>query len=382
MRAHTVRLTAWLVFCWCWLCVGPVLAAELKGLRQQFHVVIPCFDFLPATEREDPSLACELSALVHHQGRLWFLNDKSHPSLPVSLLAALAPKVPADGDGASMAATETRLTAFLPGPASPLDQASKFEAAAQSVDDAIDFAVTAFDRFDPMSARYDRFNAVFFWPRGLIEGARLLNPSHRNGQTSSVPLRSIFERQLKAPYYKIEGLAALPGRRLLFGVRETGASFREPLFRFLILAFRYVLDDEQGLRLDDEGQVLADWRPADLFPDQSLTASIQGLGLSSIEYCAEHDQLFFLLSAESDSRMDGFLLSQKRARFEAGEKPTLVRDEANVVLHFSHKPEGMTVVGADCQLLIAHDDDRFLGGTPSRANIREMIYSVIQFRFE
>jgi hypothetical protein len=59
-----------------------------------------------------------------------------------------------------------------------------------------------------------------------------------------------------------------------------------------------------------------------------------------------------------------------------------VRNEANAVVHFSHKPEGMAVVGADCQLLIAHDDDRFLGGTPRRTNIREMIYSVLHFRFE
>ena len=90
--------------------------------------------------------------------------------------------------------------------------------------------------------------------------------------------------------------------------------------------------------------------------------------------------MFFLLSAESNSRMDGFLLSQKREQFEAGEKPSFLRDEQGHLVHFSHKPEGMAVIGTDCRLLISHDDDRFIGGTPSRDNLREMIYSVIDLR--
>ena len=402
----TRRSVLWLGLCAVSLFVSPVLAAERVMVRQQTHVVSACFDFLPADQREDPTLACELSALVHHEGRLWFFNDKSHASLPVSLTASLLPKAshqskPASDGVGKARDTETYLTALRAGPNSPLDHASKFEAAAQSVDDPIDFAITAFDRFDSLNPRFDRFNALFFWPRGQIERARLVARSERNGQLSSIKLRALLESQVKSSYFKIEGLAALPGRRLLVGIRETGSSFREPVFRFLVIELRYVLDSEHGLRLLDDVRLVADWQPSELFAPEvpqappavsqvspavsqasreDRQAVIPGLGLSSIEYCQEHDRLFFLLSAESGSRMDGFLLSQKREQFEIGEKPSPLRDEQGLLVHFSHKPEGMAVIGTDCRLLISHDDDRFLGGTPSRANLREMIYSVIDLR--
>lgn len=404
----TRRSVLWLGLCAVSLCVSPVLAAERVMVRQQTHVVSACFDFLPADQREDPTLACELSALVHHEGRLWFFNDKSHALLPVSLTASLLPKAshqskPASDGVGKARDTETYLTALRAGPNSPLDHASKFEAAAHSVDDPIDFAITAFDRFDSLNPRFDRFNALFFWPRGQIERARLVARSERNGQLSSIKLRALLESQVKSSYFKIEGLAALPGRRLLVGIRETGSSFREPVFRFLVIELRYVLDSEHGLRLLDDVRLVADWQPSDLLtrddsqappavsqasPEVSQAsredrqALLPGLGLSSIEYCQEHDRLFFLLSAESGSRMDGFLLSQKREQFEIGEKPSPLRDEQGLLVHFSHKPEGMAVIGTDCRLLISHDDDRFLGGTPSRANLREMIYSVIDLRLK
>ena len=404
----TRRSVLWLGLCAVSLCVSPVLAAERVMVRQQTHVVSACFDFLPADQREDPTLACELSALVHHEGRLWFFNDKSHALLPVSLTASLLPKAshqskPASDGVGKARDTETYLTALRAGPNSPLDHASKFEAAAQSVDDPIDFAITAFDRFDSLNPRFDRFNALFFWPRGQIERARLVARSERNGQLSSIKLRALLESQVKSSYFKIEGLAALPGRRLLVGIRETGSSFREPVFRFLVTELRYVLDSEHGLRLLDDVRIVADWQPSELFapevpqappavsqasPEVSQAsredrqALLPGLGLSSIEYCQEHDRLFFLLSAESGSRMDGFLLSQKREQFEIGEKPSPLRDEQGLLVHFSHKSEGMAVIGTDCRLLISHDDDRFLGGTPSRANLREMIYSVIDLRLK
>ena len=404
----TRRSVLWLGLCAVSLCVSPVLAAERVTVRKQTHVVSACFDFLPADQREDPTLACELSALVHHEGRLWFFNDKSHALLPVSLTASLLPKAshqskPASDGVGKARDTETYLTALRAGPNSPLDHASKFEAAAQSVDDPIDFAITAFDRFDSLNPRFDRFNALFFWPRGQIERARLVARSERNGQLSSIKLRALLESQVKSSYFKIEGLAALPGRRLLVGIRETGSSFREPVFRFLVIELRYVLDSEHGLRLLDDVRLVADWQPSDLLtrddsqappavsqasPEVSQAsredrqALLPGLGLSSIEYCQEHDRLFFLLSAESGSRMDGFLLSQKREQFEIGEKPSPLRDEQGLLVHFSHKSEGMAVIGTDCRLLISHDDDRFLGGTPSRANLREMIYSVIDLRLK
>jgi hypothetical protein len=413
VTVFATRWVLWIGICAVSLFVSPVLAAERVTVRKQTHVVSACFDFLPADQREDPTLACELSALIHHEGRLWFFNDKSHASLPVSLTASLLPKAShqskhASDDVGKARDTETYLTALRAGPNSPLDHASKFEAAAQSVDDPIDFAITAFDRFDSLNPRFDRFNALFFWPRGQIERARLVARSERNGQLSSIKLRALLESQVKSSYFKIEGLAALPGRRLLVGIRETGSSFREPVFRFLVTELRYVLDSEHGLRLLDDVRIVADWQPSELFAPEvpqappavsqvspavsqvspavsqasreDRQAVIPGLGLSSIEYCQDHDRLFFLLSAESNSRMDGFLLSQKREQFEAGEKPSFLRDEQGHLVRFSHKPEGMAVIGSDCRLLISHDDDRFLGGTPSRDNLREMIYSVIDLR--
>ncbi|NDE32695.1 MAG: hypothetical protein EB017_12355, partial [Betaproteobacteria bacterium] len=314
-----------------------VLAAELRAAVRQSHQIAHCFDFLPAERRDDPALSCEVSAIIYHDGELLFLNDKPLPALPVALRASI------DSKGG--------LSPLIAGTFSPLDQATKFEAAAQAVDDPIDFAITAFDRFDPAHAGWDRFNAFFYWPRGRVDQAQLIQSTERESVVSSIKLRSVFESVIKTPYFKIEGLAALPGRRLMFGIRETGLSFREPKFRFLVS-----INYDKSIELLDEVSVLADWSARDLIGGETIADPSKDWGLSSIEYCADKDQLFFLLSAESKKGMEGFLLTQHRAQFLAGARPVLVRDQKGAAIHFSHKPEGMAVIGSDCRLLIAHDD--------------------------
>lgn len=345
-----------------------VLAAELRAAVRQSHQIAHCFDFLPAERRDDPALSCEVSAIIYHDGELLFLNDKPLPALPVALRASI------DSKGG--------LSPLIAGTFSPLDQATKFEAAAQAVDDPIDFAITAFDRFDPAHAGWDRFNAFFYWPRGRVDQAQLIQSTERESVVSSIKLRSVFQSVIKTPYFKIEGLAALPGRRLMFGIRETGLSFREPKFRFLVLAMRYSINYDKSIELLDEVSVLADWSARDLIRGETKADPSKDWGLSSIEYCADKDQLFFLLSAESKKGMEGFLLTQHRAQFLAGARPSIVRDQKGAAIHFSHKPEGMAVIGSDCRLLIAHDDDRFLGGIPPRAHLGQMVYSVIEFSFD
>jgi len=345
-----------------------VLAAGPRAATKQSQQIANCFDFLPANRRDDPALSCEVSAIIHHDGQLLFLNDKPVPALPVVLRASI------DSAG--------RLSPLVAGTFSPLDHGAKFEAAAQAVDDPIDFAITAFDRFDPARAGWDRFNAFFYWPRGRVDQAQVIQPTERESVVSSIKLRSVFESVIKTPYFKIEGLAALPGRRLMFGIRETGLSFREPKFRFFVLEMRYSINHDRSIDLLDEVRVLADWSARDLIHGETKADPSKDWGLSSIEYCADKDQLFFLLSAESKNGMEGFLLTQHRGQFLAGARPVLVRDQQGTAIHFSHKPEGMAVIGSDCRLLIAHDDDRFLGGIPPRAHVGQMIYSVIDFSFD
>lgn len=293
---------------------------------------------------------CETSAAVVDGGRLILASDKPIPGRSAVFSLPLKSGRPAPGP-----VTYRTETVFL--------EARKYEDFSAAPEGDVVFAVTGFDRFDPASSRLDAFNTLIWWPAGHPERARVVTPSIREGVVSSKTLRNHMARALQhagypegVPYFKVEGLAAVPQRRLLFGIREMGRDFRHFQYTIKILSVAYVLEDEE-LRLVGNLQPAYDFDPA-LAPP-----CCRHVALSGLEYDPEGHSLHLLTSYEqapTDEGVGGLLWVLPMADFRAGRPPTLVHAPDGQPLHFAHKAEGITRLARD-QLFIIHDDDGILG---------------------
>ncbi|WP_240036475.1 hypothetical protein [Halomonas urmiana] len=141
------------------------------------------------------------------------------------------------------------------------------------------------------------------WPLGEPDKVQVVDPDPRDGVEGSLELRGKLSGAIGFPYYKIEGLAAIPGERgdglLLFGIREQG-----------------------------------------------------------------HARLYLLTSFETEQdgeeRIGGYLWELSLEEFRAGETPRLVTTPQGSPLEFEHKAEGLAVLDHD-RLFVAYDNDRHLG---------------------
>ncbi|MEQ8935580.1 MAG: hypothetical protein RIE56_07295, partial [Amphiplicatus sp.] len=220
-----------------------------------------------------------------------------------------------------------------------------------------------FDRIDCASPKRDRYNRLLSWPADNRGAVTLVNPSGRGGRNSSRGLRALFAKTLAiktcadgAPgHAKIEGLAALPDNRLLFGVRELGESYRKFSYVVKNLEARYEMKDgapfipEQSLRLYDAGLL--------------STPGGHTVGLSSVEYDKYNKRLYLLTSfetAETDEGLGAFLWVLSLERYAKGLPPEPMLDRAGNHLMFAHKAEGLAVLDRK-HVFVIHDDDRVLG---------------------
>ena len=133
----------------------------------------------------------------------------------------------------------------------------KIEDLSPSADGKWNFATTGFDRHRPDKAAWDAFNRLLYWPVGAPDQVAVSNAETREGVTSSVGLRASIQGAMAnsddkgPPYFKIEGLAALPNNRLLFGVRERGASFKDFDYTVTLLEVGYAVDEDGRISLKD-----------------------------------------------------------------------------------------------------------------------------------
>jgi hypothetical protein len=303
---------------------------------------------------------CETSAAAYAGGLLWFASDKKIPGANRSSVFTMPHQ--ADMQSLSNAAPNYKLHPNW-------RSTKKIEDLAVSPDGRYLLATSAFDRFLPQNTKWDKFNRLLYHRVGDQE-VNLFRESQRKPDTNSIPLRSCLARALAnkeypsgVPYFKIEGLAIIPGQRILFGVREWGAHYRTFEYSVKIISASYQLDAHQFSLQGD----------CHLVYDFSLRAAQKigrKLGLSSLEYNRHDGLLYMLTSFEEDDpnspKLGAYLWRLSLPDLHQNRPATLARLPNGQPLRFDHKAEGLAIIDPHT-LLIIHDDDRVMHKHSTRA---------------
>ncbi|MDW7746662.1 hypothetical protein [Halomonas sp.] len=290
----------------------------------------------------------EVSAVLFDGERLILASDKPIPGEARSAVFAV-PMTPQGPD-------DSRLEYFT----TPLiKQAVKYEDLALTADGRHVLATTGFDRIDAESHALNDYNHLLIWPLGEPERVQVVDPDPRDGVEGSLELRSKLDHAIGFPYYKIEGLAAIPGERgdglLLFGVREQGRAHDDFAYVSRVVGAHYEISEGGNLVFIDQLRELYAFEPGD---DPAVRYDC---GLSSLEYDPYHARLYLLNSyeveANGEEHIGGYLWEVGLEDFRAGRRPTLVTTPVGLPLEFEHKAEGLAVLDHD-RLFVAYDNDR------------------------
>ncbi|MBB3192454.1 hypothetical protein [Halomonas cerina] len=332
---------------------------------------VHCF---PAGLRDDRGrlVNAEVSAVAFDGQRLLMASDKPIPGEERSAVFAL-PLTPEGPD-------DTRLRYFT----EPLiKQAVKYEDFALTADGRHVLATTGFDRIDDASHALNDYNHLLIWPLGEPQKVQVVDPDPRDGVEGSLELRDKLNAAIGFPYYKIEGLAAIPGKHgdglLLFGIREQGQAHDDFTYVSRLVGAHYQISDSGNLVLIDA------MRECYAFDPGHHPGVRFACGLSSLEYDPYHARLYLLTSFEVEQggevHIGGYLWEMSLDDFHAGARPTLVTTPEGLPLEFEHKAEGLAVLDHD-RLFVAYDNDRHLGlGTVDERDERhacEAPYTILE----
>ncbi|HEX5678149.1 MAG TPA: hypothetical protein VFX91_09265 [Alcanivorax sp.] len=314
------------------------------------HGTLRCFP--PGlTDPGGQEVNAEVSAVVFDGQRLILASDKPVPGAHRSSVFAV--DVTAHGIDDQ---TLTYYTHEL------LLRTRKYEDFALTAQGDHVLATTGFDRIDLESHDLNAYNHLLIWPLGEPDRVAAVDPDPRDGVLGSLELRDKLSEAIGTPYFKIEGLAAVPGRGdddlLLFGVREMGQAHDDFDYVSLVVGAHYRVEDD-NLQLTDKLRRFYQFDP-DGDPQVDHRC-----GLSSLEYDPHHDRLYLLTSFETengqgDEQIGGYLWSVSLDGFYSQTPPDLVAGEDGAPMVFEHKAEGLAVLD-DTRLFVAYDNDRHLG---------------------
>ncbi|PTL89136.1 hypothetical protein C6W88_11435 [Halomonas litopenaei] len=318
--------------------------ARVKILKQG---TIHCF---PPGLRDDQGelVNAEISAVAYDGERLLMASDKPIPGHERS--AAFSLPLTADGPDDSRIDYLTQQT---------IKEAVKYEDFALTTDGRHMIATTGFDRIDDETHELNAYNHLLIWPLHEPDRVQVVDPDPRDGVEGSLEFRRKMDAAVGEPYYKIEGLAAIPGERgdglLLFGIREQGNAHDDFDYVRRVIGAHYIINDDDNLEFVDALHDVFSFDPGDYDGVEHIC------GLSSLEYDPYHGQLYLLTSFETeegdDELIGGYLWVMSLHDFRQGRAPTLVRDENDKVLEFEHKAEGLAVLDRE-RLFVAYDNDR------------------------
>ena len=311
---------------------------------------IHCF---PAGLRDEQGklVNAEVSAVLYDGKRLILASDKPVPGEERSAVFA----IPMTEQGPDDSQLEYFTTPLI-------KQAVKYEDVSLTADARHVLATTGFDRIDDESHALNDYNHLLIWPLGEPEKVQVVDPDPRDGVEGSLELRNKLDQVIGFSYYKIEGLAAVPGERgdglLLFGIREQGQAHDDFTYVSRIVGAHYEISASGNLVFIDQ------MREHYAFDPESHPAVRYDCGLSSLEYDPYHARLYLLNSFEveegGEERIGGYLWEISLSDFRAGQRPTLVTTPTGQPLEFEHKAEGLAVLDHD-RLFVAYDNDRHLG---------------------
>ena len=327
--------------------------------------------------------SCEISAAAIVGDRLIVASDKPAPGTDRSAVFAYP------WDWTLPRETDPSKNAYFT--AAPFITATKYEDMAATPDEGYVFLTTGFDSFDPASPKLDAYDTLLFWPSGREKDASVVEPSERGGATSSIDLwRTLSWLQKNdrfpngLPYFKVEGLAALPGDTLLFGVREAGKDCKESTYMVRIIAVPFLIRDCHAI-LREGAKVVYDLTGAELAERAGLP---EDLGLSGLTYDKYHARLYMLTTFEvsqTEPINGGYLWVMTMDTLTGGGVPELVRTPDGRPLKFGHKPEAVTVIDSGA-VLVVHDDDRMVGQPPTtdpekgpRRALHQSFYDIVRF---
>ncbi len=315
------------------------------------HGTLHCF---PTGLRDalDKLVYAEVSAVVYDGKRLILASDKPIPGPGRSPVFAMDIDARGEPDDATLEYVTD----------GPIATATKYEDFALTADGRHVLATTGFDRIDEVSHDLNAYNHLLVWPLGEPEKVQVVDPDPRDGVEGSLELRTKLDGAIGTPYYKIEGLAAIPGERgdglLLFGVREQGNAHDDFEYVCRVVGAHYRINGDGNLAFVDELRSLYRFDPG------SVDGVRHVCGLSSLEYDPFNARLYLLTSFETEldgvEHIGGYLWEMSLDEFTAGTPPRLVGDAQGAPLEFEHKAEGLAVLDAT-RLFVAYDNDRHLG---------------------
>ncbi len=298
---------------------------------------------------------CEISAVVwiksEQGGTLIFANDK----LPESRSEASVFSMPYAGGEFNAASPKQFFTQ------APFAAVNKYEGTSISTDGQHVVAMSAFDRYREDDSNQDRFNNLLAWPANAPQNAKVVSASQRGNIVSSLAIRLKLEQALKkrygsqVKYFKVEGLALLPGEKILFGVREIGQNYKVFDYKVTFIEGRYkILNGDFTIDESSEFAVVRDFSAAVELPGPKL-------GVSSLEYDTVNHLLYVLTSFEDESnqRVGAHLWVLPDDGGALGHDLKLVRTPEGKPFKFTNKAEGLAML-ADGRIFIVHDDDRYI----------------------
>lgn len=309
--------------------------------------LIDCFTAGTLDEKGKPA-SCETSAIAVTGQAILIATDKAPPS-PYSQVLSLASADLIHGVVATASVHHVD--------AGWLREIRKIEEMSVAAEGDLLFVTTDFDwPPEPGNSEPDRYNVLVAADPANLNDAQIVAPSTNLGVTSSVKLRAAFQHALAnanfpegPPYFKLEGLTALPNRRMIFGIRETGASYENPTYGMTLLSGGYTLTGGE-VALEDGLVVERVPVPVEL----SIVAT--KLGLSALAYDARRHGVWIVATIEGK---EGVAPHSSYLFWKAnGKEAKLMKSRSGEILKISFKVEGLAVL-PDGSLLGVCDEDRF-----------------------
>ncbi|WP_048306425.1 hypothetical protein [Halomonas sp. PR-M31] len=315
------------------------------------HGTMHCFP-TGLRDEQDKLVNVEVSAVVYDGHRLILASDKPIPGAERSAVFAMNISDQGIPDDSTLEYFTARA----------IQQATKYEDFALTADNKHVLATTGFDRIDAESHDLNDYNHLLIWPLGEPAKVQTVDPDPRDGVEGSLELRNKLDAAIGTPYYKIEGLAAIPGDQgdglLLFGVREQGNAHDDFNYVCRVVRAHYKINERDNLEFVDELRSFYHFDPGQY--DQVRHVC----GLSSLEYDPYNHRLYLLTSFETEDdgveHIGGYLWVMSLEDFAANKSPALVTDDHGAPLEFEHKAEGLAVLDKT-RLFVAYDNDRHMG---------------------
>ena len=300
---------------------------------------------MPKTEYNNKGkpVSCELSGVVYVQDRLyvaadWWKNEK--PSLFYW-----------DWNG------KAEIEGLPEVINTPLTTSTrKFEDMMIFPDSRTILASTSFGHSPLWDKVWVPMNRILYWPSVNHSKVRLLKHESGAGTKNNKRklLKAVQSRYPGVQFINVEGITAIPGNKLIFGIRQIGTTFKNTSFTSILISSSYKVTKENRYLLTGDFEFIdeLDFTEAGL---PEVTA------LSSLEYDFETNKLYALTSYESDDPAESFasyiwVLKPEQTWEGVTYKPEVATNCKGEVLKLHHKAEGLAKIRNNRFVIISDDD--------------------------